>query len=147
MQRARPFLQGAAVASALILGGGFVAYRAGAFDRVVLVETQPESAPASGTDPALPAYLSGSKSSFVFVGDQVKPPADAVWLQPASPSAPTFLGGSKSIVLSGTTTGLTPALPTPDLMPQVLTRLGLAPPVNTPTTLQPPGGKPPADKP
>src|SRR5690349_1554101 len=108
MPAAKPFLQGAAVASALILAGGFVAYRAGAFDRIVLVEVQPDPA-ANGTDPASAAYLSGSKSSFVFVGDQVKPPAEPVWLQPTSPSPPTFLPGSKSIALPGTTFGLTPA--------------------------------------
>ena len=100
MQRAKPFLQGAAVASALFLGGGFVAYRAGAFDRVVLVEVQPQAepqpGPPAGTDPATPAYLSGSKSSFVFGSEQVKPPAEPAAPQPTPPNAPTFLPGSKS---------------------------------------------------
>jgi hypothetical protein len=97
MQRAKPFLQGAAVASALILAGGFVAYRAGAFDRVVLVEVQPEPA-ANGTDPASAAYLSGSKSSFVFVGDQAKPPAEPPMPQVTPVISPTFMAGSKSFI-------------------------------------------------
>ena len=101
MTRPGPLFKALAVASSALLFAGHVAYRAGAFDRLMTPEPagQPDPAPAALTDappaapdPAVQAadanFLSTSKSIMFVVPpggakDKAKPPA--------------FLPGSKSM--------------------------------------------------
>lgn len=122
MKPPRSILQVAAVVSSALLVAGFVSYRAGAFDwhsrspedpapadpgPTVFPSTKraeiarPTDAP-TGTAPADPAVLSGSKSAMVLIppssGSQAAdapPPAPAP--APAPKGPPAFIGGSKSI--------------------------------------------------
>jgi hypothetical protein len=107
---------------AIVLGGGFIGFRAGAVQFVETPPPQPE--PAAEQQPVVvqrvpaeqlaelpatpehdPTYMAGSKS--------FRP---VVWA-PSSSDAPVFLGGSKTILIfSGDTQGLTPA---PDEKPPV----------------------------
>jgi hypothetical protein len=60
----------AVVACSLLLLGGFVSYRAGAFDRVVRPSAQPSEPaapqqPPPATTQAAPTIMEGSKTGFV----------------------------------------------------------------------------------
>jgi hypothetical protein len=80
----------AAVVSALLLAGGYVSYRAGAFKPVAGLITRPADAGNGSTS----EVMSGTKSSFIFTGQSpdtttTPPPA-------AEPPAPTIMYGTKS---------------------------------------------------
>ncbi|HSQ56024.1 MAG TPA: hypothetical protein VLM40_09775 [Gemmata sp.] len=124
MERARPYLKVAAVLCSVCLVAAFVAYRAGAFDRLPppapapAAEVQPPAAPESQTPST---FLAGSKSTFVFDPAKGSASMPTVQLQPsqtvqqtqgtppAPASKPTFIGGSKSLTpLFGPVIGGTP---------------------------------------
>jgi hypothetical protein len=114
MDRRKAFLKGAAVVSALVLVGSFVAYRAGAFELFSKPELQPEVQPVAAPQESAPTppqstFLPGSKSinltgttiggltpAGTFVPDLDVP----IRTEPAPPpppaKPPTFMGGSKS---------------------------------------------------
>jgi hypothetical protein len=151
MSRTSLYLRAAALASAVALAGGFVAYRAGAFATPAAPDPQPTAGPTApaeaptGTEPAHPAIMYGSKS------------------------APTFMPGSKSIQFVENATGLLPpgvtpsvpasSPPAPSTLPE-LKALGdpstfmggskyivIAPPqgrADPPPAASAPGGSPPA---
>ena len=107
MERRQPYLKVAAVVSAVLLVGCFVAYRAGAFHRPAEPAPQPEqqsegaTQPAPNAAPPSRAIMYSSKSAEVFIpGSEVTPEGapPAVPATPATPPAPqpVFLGGSKS---------------------------------------------------
>jgi hypothetical protein len=110
MERVRPYLKVAAVASAVALVGAFVAYRAGAFSKPAHPESQSEPQPVAGpqtapelptttTDQQHPAFMYGSKSAPAFVPVPPSPTPGAAPAPPAPNSgqpSPVFLGGSKS---------------------------------------------------
>jgi hypothetical protein len=95
----------AAVASSVLLVAGFVAYRAGAFDRPK-AEPEPagvsgetaspgsQDAPIAGTPVTDPAMISGSKSAIFIVPPQPAAPSATT---PAPKGPPAFIGGSKSL--------------------------------------------------
>ena len=89
MERAKPYLKAAALTSAILLVGAFVFYRGGsgfmggsksnpAFQ--VIARPTPE--------PQAPDYMGGSKSTFIFVGDGVKPPTEPTPAEPKTPVTP-----------------------------------------------------------
>mgnify|MGYP003581250166 CR=1 FL=1 len=82
MDKARPYLKVAALASSLLLVAAFVGCQAGGFYPFWNPEPRPVPRPAT------------------------TPPAAT---QPAPEKKPTFMPGSKSMALSGVTIGLTPA--------------------------------------
>jgi hypothetical protein len=94
MNSAKPVLKVAALVSAVLGMGAFVAYRAGAFAK---------PAPPEAQTPA-DFYLSPSKSSGVFRPAEAEPQQPA----PVVPSDPTFLGGSKSIIIASPPMGTAP---------------------------------------
>ena len=112
----RVLLKAAAVASSVGLVATFVAYRAGAFDRLLAPEppapaqvvTTPESlapTPPEGT----PAFMYGSKSGVFLELPPGQPTAN-----PTPGPPPTVMSGSKSLFIApGTLQGLTPAPGTP----------------------------------
>lgn len=112
MDRAKPYLQVAAAVSAVLLVGLFVAYRAGAFDRPTAPPVEPQAGETPNSPEGQPpaSYLSGSKSTFVFPAGQVAPPPEPVLTQIPPGSKPTFMGGSKSITVLDTKTGVLPAV-------------------------------------
>jgi hypothetical protein len=89
MSQRRRVLRFAAVASSVLLVGGFIAYSLGrvaimagsksnpAF-KTVPIKTQPKppAEPPEHPPPEQPQYMSGSKSTFIFVGTGVKPPSE-----------------------------------------------------------------------
>lgn len=94
--RWKQYLRFAALIPAITLVGAFIGCRSGAFDLFSKPEPLPEPHPLGFNEPP-------------------KPPAASPAEQPAE-KKPTFLPGSKSINLTGTTIGLTPAgTHTPDL--------------------------------
>ncbi|HVL15940.1 MAG TPA: hypothetical protein VM529_25430 [Gemmata sp.] len=117
MERSRPILKVAAVAVSVCLVGAFVAYRAGAFDSppppappaepTPQPDGEPAAAPTPPTQtPASPVFMLGSKSARVYDENLLKqfeqlPLVQAApatgGTQPATPSTPVFLGGSKSL--------------------------------------------------
>ncbi len=111
MERATPYLKAATVVSAIVLGGAFVAYRAGAFARPAPVEMQPEQlpstvpfAPAESAPPADPSHIAimlGSKSAPTFTPSTpgTPEPNNTIAPSPGSRPPPALLGGSKSIQL------------------------------------------------
>ena len=111
MQSRRKYLKLAAFVPALVLVGGFIGYRAGAFELPWLSkpapppEVQPDPQPTAAQPPANsePTFLPGSKSlSNLGVGRSgVKPPHDPANPPPGSvpptpEKPPAFLPGSKS---------------------------------------------------
>src|SRR5262245_36528053 len=97
-RQANMILKLAAVGSAIVLVGGFVAYRAGAFDRL---RTPTESSPLTEEVPGpnlapqteeSPTIMVGSKSAPVFTQPQSAPPSTTT-----QPPKQVFLGGSKSL--------------------------------------------------
>ena len=80
----------AAVASSLLLVGGFVAYRAGAFSRT---NTPIDTGLSGETSPSPPpkdtTMMGGSKSMNVFIPDFKQPPMGS--------NPPTIMSGSKSL--------------------------------------------------
>lgn len=130
MNGRKKYLKALAFVPALVLAGGFVGYRAGAFPADFfrpsgLAEPQPapdappsESQPAAGSDPT---FMPGSK--YIVV---TPPPAGSTAPQaapPASAGSPTFMAGSKSMILvpapqaaqptPGAAPAATPPAPTP----------------------------------
>jgi hypothetical protein len=124
MERARPFLKVAAVASSVCLAAAFVAYRAGAFDSPPPApepppETQPATTPplASPANPDSLIFMAGSKSTFVYDESALKAlekltaSGSTVQTAPATgttpPANPVFMGGSKYIapIFGPSTTG------------------------------------------
>src|SRR5262249_19185761 len=85
----------AAVTSSVLLVGGFIAYRAGAFDRLM----------GSGTTDPAPAAMGGSKSKVLITEPA---PADTPEKQPSAPATQLseeekrrmLMDSSKSIILS-----------------------------------------------
>jgi hypothetical protein len=104
VKNANVLLKLAAVASSVVLVGGFVSYRAGALNWLMASEVPPaqvdENSPAdqppSAESPlATPAIMSGSKSGIYIV-----PAAPAAKDGPTAPSPaapPTIMPGSKSV--------------------------------------------------
>ncbi|HEX3147966.1 MAG TPA: hypothetical protein VHR66_07765 [Gemmataceae bacterium] len=103
MKQPSALLKVAAITSAVVLVGGLIAFRAGAFDTPVLVnpptvETPPEPTPVSTeayhdpsvVDPSI--MLSTSKSAGVVIP---VPPPKADEPKPSAPK--TIIGGSKSL--------------------------------------------------
>ncbi len=89
MKQPNVLLKLAVVASSVLLVGGFVSYRAGAFNR--FSET---SAPPTGSEPSLTfdqSLLSGSKSEIIFREPAASQQPPAVTGQPT----PTIMGGPK----------------------------------------------------
>lgn len=107
MSRAKRWQKVAAFVPALVFVVPFVAYRAGAFDRFTkpeapLVEQQPPD------EELPPTFMYSSKSARVFV------PAEAGAPQPAPAATdPTFMAGSKSIILAPAPNLTAPAAPAP----------------------------------
>jgi hypothetical protein len=83
VDKARPYLKVAALASSILLVAAFVGCRSGALQMFSKPEPMPEPHPLGLNMP--------------------NPPADQ------SPAQPTFMPGAKSMALSGVTIGLTPA--------------------------------------
>jgi hypothetical protein len=101
MERRKKILQGAAVVSALVLVGSFVAYSAGAFTLTRPAQPQPEPDPQPGAvqqpdsqpEPGkAPVYMSGSKYIVLTPPPAGTPAADSS--NAAVP--PAILYGSKS---------------------------------------------------
>jgi hypothetical protein len=123
MERARPYLKAAAVVSAVLLGGAFVAYRAGAFAASAPVETQAEQQQITGpsaTTESPHKFMLGSKSAPAFTppssgtSEPPKPLAPLTGLVPPS----VLMGGSKSIQLfPASRLGLEPGAPPVPVMP------------------------------
>lgn len=82
MKSAKPYLQVAALASAVLCVGAFVAYRAGAF---------PARSPSPPAQAAPPADAANGGALLLL------DPADA---NGPTPADPTFLSGSKSLVIA-----------------------------------------------
>ncbi len=114
MKRAAPYLQAAAVASAVTLMGAFVAYRAGAFPNPFASpspqpETIPAAAPQTESEQPLvidihdPAIMYSSKSAPAFTSAQPTPASGTAPGQQPAPTPeskpPTFMGGSKYITI------------------------------------------------
>lgn len=130
MKQPHPLLKIAAVASSVLLVGGFVSYRAGAINW--LVETNPAPANSdSQSDDILVSVPEGSSGSLRFmVGSKsdaglirLPPQSQTPAAQPQPPSAettpskPTLLPGSKSAAIVVPTPGLvdapSPSTPAP----------------------------------
>ena len=131
MDRTKPYLKAAAVTSAVVLGGLFVAYHAGAFAKPASPENPPElppaadaqtadAPPATPSDPH-PAFMYGSKSAPAFLpGTPAQAPSPGTAPVPGTPNSPgqspTFMSGSKSIIFSPAgqpPSGLIPVTPPP----------------------------------
>ncbi len=102
MEQSKPYLKVASVVSAVLLVGAFVSYRAGAFERFTKPESQPAVA-APTPDPEAPPVLSVEQSPQTFMYSSKSAPAFTPEA-PAHPagSPPTYLGGSKYIVVAPT---------------------------------------------
>jgi hypothetical protein len=142
MDRRKKYLRFLAFVPAIVLVGGFIGHRAGAFELFPKPEPQPESQPdpqptTSPHPPATqlapesdPTYMPGSK----FIRIDIPPPSWATptgspppGAKPPSPppeKPPTFMLGSKSAPISGVVEGLTPPVdppkPNPNGLPGVL---------------------------
>jgi hypothetical protein len=81
----------AAVVSSVLLVGGFVSYRAGAFTGLMETGEQPAE-PASSPDPEK-NLMGGSKSKTI----SFEPPAAQQPPPGTGPRSPTIMSGSKSI--------------------------------------------------
>jgi hypothetical protein len=103
-------LQLTAVVSSLLLAGGLVAYRAGAFTWVV----------CSNTEPQAPAIIGGSKSKVLL--DPI--PSDAPGAKPptATQATPDLMYSSKSFgpVIRSSEVGLEPPLLAPPVNPEII---------------------------
>ncbi len=90
MKSPNSLLKVATVVSSVLLVGGFVSYRAGAFDWLTGTGARPANSESS---PALdPSLLSGSKSDLIF-----REPANSQQPPPAAQPAPAIMSGSKSL--------------------------------------------------
>jgi hypothetical protein len=121
MTNRKRYLKLVAFVPAIVLVGGFVGYRAGAFELFSKPEPQPEPQPVAEQPPPAPegkpTYLSGSK----FMHIDLQPPNGTTPTNPPTPGAappnsplakpPTFMLGSKSAPISGVVEGLTPGEP------------------------------------
>jgi hypothetical protein len=94
---------------AIVLVGGLVAYRAGAFQPRSSVEPQPVQVvmppppdPQAGNDSQQPQFMYGSKSAMPVPPSQLGSPGGAQQPGP-NPTItqvnPAFMGGSKSIII------------------------------------------------
>src|SRR5215208_332909 len=104
MQGWKKYRKFAAFIPAVILVGGFVGYRAGAFERFTKTEPQPDPGANTQPQPASegdPAFMAGSKSFRPVIAI---PPASESPAAPPSPAPnsatpgkpPTIMYGSKS---------------------------------------------------
>ena len=124
MDRRKAFLKGAAVVSALVLVGSFVAYRAGAFTKppeplpqpepeATVAPQQPPPGAIEGTSNEDLIFLAGSKSSDIVRPPKPTPPQPA----PATPTPQppsVFMGGSKwGAIVPTTPTPNPPVIPVP----------------------------------
>lgn len=119
MNQRNAFLRGAAVASALVLMGTFVAYRAGAFTKPAELLPQPPQPEQSTAPQQVPPellasfsdedliFMAGSKSAPVGRPIKTVPPSAPTTPAPASSDNPTFMGGSKWIPI-------VPVMPNPN---------------------------------
>lgn len=117
MEPRKKYLKLVVFVPAIVLVGGFVGYRAGAFQTFSKPEPQPEPQPAAVTE---------------------QPPAP----QPAPESGPAYMGGSKTLILApyvpGTSSpgepgAATPPQPTADIPPAILYGSKSAPIFTLPT--------------
>ncbi len=115
MKQPGVLLKVAAVVSSLLLLGGFVCYRAGAFTWLGGLGGRPQPTSSPGleekeepTPVAQPELFYGSKSGRIFphdAGKSLKPQPSA-----AQPT-PTLMGGSKTIILAKPSLPTTPTAP------------------------------------
>lgn len=125
MQGRKKYLKFLAFVPAIVLGGGFIGYRAGAFELFSKPEPQPDPQPTASPQPpdAPPAsekprtYMPGSK--FIYI--DLKPPGEAAptaVVPPNSPpeKPPAIFYGSKSapIVIPGPAPAGNPTPPAPN---------------------------------
>ena len=128
MKQPHLLLKTAVVTSSLLLGGGFVAYHAGAFHRLAKPAAQPadsESSPTSENEPPNIdwKYDFTPPASWSSPAPEDKPP------EGASQPAPTIMSGTKSLNPILFINGLTPAdTSTPDTAKQPPTAAKEPPP-------------------
>jgi hypothetical protein len=105
MQGRKKYLKFVAFVPAIVLVGGLVGYRAGAFERFTRSEPQPEAQPAANPRPAPEddkTFMSGSKFARIDLSPpggatSTETPPGAASPNPATPGKPpTFIYGSKS---------------------------------------------------
>src|SRR5262245_9016060 len=88
MKRSNTFLKWAAVASSILLAGGFIAHQAGAFDWFKKASPQPEETQSVTTDTV---HLGGSKYKVIFVDPGADSTATDPKLMWSSKSSPIFV--------------------------------------------------------
>jgi hypothetical protein len=130
----KKYLKGLALVPAIVLAGGFVGYRAGAFPADFFrLSAKPEPAPAPQPEPVAaqsppaapplasietgrtvdPTFMAGSKSMILVPTPQAVPPAPTAGstLTPPPAANPAIIYGSKSAPIFPAQSPPTPAQP------------------------------------